>query len=107
MPQQFDLIAHIKRQYEFSQNTFGPGKRTATVLAHLRKELEEVELRPGDLGEWADLILLAIDGATRQGYSAEQIAAALFMKLAINERRVWPDWQTVADGEVMERDRTL
>lgn len=88
------LIAHIERQRDFSRQTFGPDVRTAGVIAHIRKELDEVTATPHDLSEWVDIILLAIDGAWRHGFTPEQIAAGLEAKQSKNENRTWPDWRT-------------
>ena len=102
---EFDLVAHLKRQREFSERTFGPGSRTFGVLDHIRKELAEIEKSPHDLSEWIDVVLLALDGAWRAGYTAEDIAAALFLKQAKNERRNWPDWRTAPTDRAIEHDR--
>lgn len=97
----FDLVAHVQRAREFSERTFGPGARTAGVVAHIRKELAEIEAAPDDLSEWIDVVILALDGAWRAGYSAEQIVDALAAKQAKNEARTWPDWRTApADGPI-------
>lgn len=97
----FDLIAHIERARAFSERTFGPGARTAGVIAHIRKELAEIEAAPDDLSEWIDVVILALDGAWRAGYSAEQIVEALAGKQSKNEARKWPDWRTApADGPI-------
>ncbi|HYH17528.1 MAG TPA: dATP/dGTP pyrophosphohydrolase domain-containing protein [Azospirillum sp.] len=101
----FDLIAHLRRQMEWSSRTFGPGYQVSRVLAHLRKELVEVESRPGDLEEWADVISLAFDGAWRAGHSPEQIAAGIAAKLAKNEARQWPDWRTAPPDAPIEHVR--
>ena len=66
-----DLSAHIRRQREFSLRTFGPGPRSIGVVAHIRKELREVEADPTDLSEWVDVILLALDGAWRAGHGPD------------------------------------
>lgn len=89
----YDLVSHLYRQREFSLETFGPGERVNGVLDHMKKEMREVREDPGDLEEWIDLTLLALDGAYRQGYSPEQVAAALDAKLTENENRDWPDWR--------------
>ncbi len=100
-PLPFDLVAHINRAKAFSERTFGPGARTAGVVAHIRKELAEIEAAPDDLSEWIDVVILALDGAWRAGYSAEQIVDALAAKQAKNEARTWPDWRTApADGPI-------
>jgi len=49
----------------WSHRTFGPGARQAGVVAHIRKELIEIEDEPEDLSEWADLFILGLDGCWR------------------------------------------
>ena len=100
-----DLVAHLYRQRAFSVRAFGPGTRAAGVLDHIRKELKEIEAKPDDLSEWIDVVLLACDGAWRQGYSPEQIAQALAAKLARNEARTWPDWRTADPNKAIEHVR--
>lgn len=101
----FDLIAHLHRQREFSLRTFGPGRRTKGVLDHIRKELAEIEADPTDVEEWADLLLLALDGAWRAGHEPEAIAAALEAKQTKNEGRTWPDWRTAEPDKAIEHVR--
>lgn len=102
MEQGFDLIAHLRRQRDFSLRTFGPGARLQGVLDHIRKELIEIEEHPHDIMEWIDLILLGLDGAWRSGHSPETIAAALEAKQSKNERRTWPDWRTAEPSKAIE-----
>lgn len=83
-PYQFDLVAHLRRQREFSQRTFGPGARTAGVLDHIRKELDEVAAEP-----------------TRAGHEPEAITAAIEAKQTKNEKRQWPDWRTAAPDKAI------
>ncbi len=101
----FDLLAHLRRQIQFSEQTFGPGTRSAGVLDHIRKELIEIEESPGDLTGWIDVVMLALDGAWRAGYTPEQIAARLVEKQRINEARDWPDWRTAEPGKAIELKR--
>lgn len=101
-----DLVAHLHRQREWSERTFGPGHRTAGVLDHIRKELKEIEESPLDLSEWIDVAILAFDGAWRAGYSPEEIAAALVAKQIKNEARKWPDWRTIPMDKAIEHERT-
>jgi hypothetical protein len=101
----FDLVAHLARAKAFSEKTFGPGARATTVVAHIRKELVEVEANPTDLEEWVDVAILAFDGAWRAGYTPEQIVSALAAKQAKNEARQWPDWRAVPDGQPIEHLR--
>lgn len=103
--EQFDLVAHLDRQIRFSKKTFGPDKRTQGVIAHIRKELVEIEATPDDLEEWIDVVMLALDGAWRHGHTPEEIVAALTLKLDKNERRSWPDWRTASADQPIEHDR--
>lgn len=98
----YNLTAHLVRAIEFSGRTFGPGARTAGVLAHIRKELLEIEAKPDDLSEWINVAILAFDGAWRAGYTPDQIVAALAAKQAKNEARTWPDWRTASPDAPIE-----
>lgn len=100
-----DLVAHLKRQHEWSARTFGPGHRTAGVLDDIRKELCEIEESPLDLSEWIDVAILAFDGAWRAGYTPEEIATALVAKQTKNESRTWPDWRTMPSDKAIEHER--
>jgi Protein of unknown function (DUF550) len=104
-PVSFDLVAHLARQWRFSQRTFGPGVRTAGVIDHIRKELIEIERAPLDLKEWVDVILLAFDGAQRAGNTPEVIAGAIDAVQTRNECRNWPDWRTADPDKAIEHKR--
>lgn len=97
---------HLLRQHLFSIHTFGPGARLAGVLDHIHKELIEVEQDPGDVSEWADVVILAFDGAMRQGHTPHQIIAAIKDKQARNEARTWPDWRNLPTDQAIEHDRS-
>lgn len=99
-----DLQQHIDRQIGFSEATFGPGERRAGVIEHIRKELIEIE-ESGDLEEWVDVIILAIDGAWRTGATPFQICAAIEAKQTKNEARTWPDWRDAEPGKAIEHIR--
>lgn len=98
----FDLIEHLTRQRAFSRHVFGPGARTEGVLDHIARECLEVRACPSDIREWADLILLALDGAWRAGHEPVAIAEAIAAKQARNEARTWPDWRAVPAGRAIE-----
>lgn len=100
-----DIIEHLKRQRRWSRRTFGPGERTAGVIDHIRKELREIRRDPHDLGEWIDVVILALDGAWRSGASAEQIVAALVARQERNEARTWPDWRSAPKDRAIEHVR--
>jgi hypothetical protein len=102
----FDMLQHLARQRAFSERTFGPGMRTKGVIQHIRKELVEIEQAPGDLSEWIDVAILALDGAWRTGATPEQIIEALVAKQTKNEGRNWPDWRTASPDQAIEHVRT-
>ena len=86
----FDLNDHLFNQRRWSMRTFGPHMHSRGVLDHIKKEITEIEAKPDDLSEWVDLILLAFDGAFRNGFSPNQITDALARKFRINMSRIWP-----------------
>ena len=100
-----NFIAHLHRQRAWSERTFGPGPRTAGVIDHIRRELDEIEAAPFDLEEWIDVAILAFDGAWRAGYPPEEIAAALQRKQLLNEDRKWPDWRTADPNQAIEHKK--
>lgn len=100
-----DLVEYIKNQIEFSEKTFGPDKRTEAITDHIKKELIEVAEEPNDLLEWIDLVILALDGAWRSGYTPEQVVDALHRKQIENNNREWPDWRTVPQDKAIEHLR--
>lgn len=85
------LTEYIFNHRTWSHETFGEGKRSKGLVEHIRKKLLEIEAKPDDIMEWVDVIILAIDGAWRQGYSPAQIATALLEKQRINMEREWPE----------------
>lgn len=95
----------IQDQIEFSEETFGPGTRQQGVIDHIRKELVEVEESRGDLKEWIDVLILAIDGAWRSGATPEDICTAYHLKMAVNKARSWPDWRTADPNQAIEHIR--
>lgn len=101
----FDFAEYVRNHIEWSTKTFGPGDRTEGVIKHIKKELEEVAKEPTDVMEWCDIIILAIDGAQRNGHSPEAIADALWEKQGINMKRKWPDWRTMPVGAPIEHVR--
>lgn len=96
----------IKEQREWSDRTFGPGTRLRGVLNHIRKELAEVEESCGkDITEWVDIMVLAVDGATRSGHKPEDLLNAYAEKMAENYQREWPDWRDFSEDEPIEHVR--
>lgn len=106
-PEAFTDIADqdIDGQREWSDRTFGPGKRTEGVLKHIAKELEEVRQKPDDISEWVDIMILAIDGATRAGFTGAEVTQAYHRKMIENHGREWPDWHDFSEDEPIEHIR--
>ena len=74
----------------WSRTTFGDSLRTKGLIAHIRKELEEVEANPYDLKEWVDVVLLAYDGFWRHGGVPHEFQKAIEAKFLENKERKWP-----------------
>lgn len=96
---------HLQHQHDASIRNFGPEQTPDGVLDHIRKELDEIAQNPGDITEWADLLLLAFDGAMRAGHKPQQIIDAIKAKQAANEAREWPDWRTRDPDKAIEHVR--
>lgn len=88
----------------WSQNTFGPGYRPG-VIAHIEKELREIEADPTDVYEWVDVIILALDGAMRAGHRPQTIIDAYHSKMLENLLREWPDWRLFSADQPIEHVR--
>lgn len=84
----------------WSEKNFGTGKRTEGLCKHIESELAEIRENPTDLKEWVDVIILAIDGAWRAGYTEYQIEDELIRKQEENFDRKWP--KSVSEDEPIE-----
>lgn len=101
----FNLIPFLEDQREFSLKTFGPGSRTKMNIAHIKKELVEIEEDPFDIEEWVDVILLAFDGAMRHDATPRYLVGAICHKFEKNQQRDWPDWRTADKDAPIEHIR--
>ena len=95
----------IEEQQSWSRETFGPGQRLGGVVKHIRKEVDEAEANPTDVTEWVDILILAIDGAWRQGYAPNEIIQAYHDKMRKNQTREWPDWRGLSENEPIEHSK--
>jgi hypothetical protein len=84
-----NFITYIQDHIEWSFRVFGGSVSTERLTNHIRKELDEIVAAPYDVEEWADVIILALDGAWRAGYSAEEICRALDVKQQKNKARTF------------------
>ena len=100
----------IKDAKDWSLATFGPGTRERGVIAHIRKELVEIEEAPTQekkAGEWVDVIILGIDGLWRclPDKPIGVLVAMIIAKYAKNRKREWPDWRTMTEDQPIEHKR--
>lgn len=90
----------VSEFYTWTQETFGSGLRTQGCVNHIRSELDEITAEPTDIEEWCDVIILALNGATRAAAHqlpdtatpediAELALSALREKMTRNYRRTW------------------
>lgn len=98
------LLKLLAEQISWSARTFGTGRRTKGICEHIRKELREIEAAPDDLGEWVDVMILAMDGAWRTGHTPGEIVHALAHKMQINRERVW-DMKGKTEDDAIEHRR--
>lgn len=79
------LDSVIREVNEWQAVTF-PRATPASVVEHLRREVQELVADPTDLSELADVVFLAVGLAYELGVDLKTIVAE---KLAINRARVW------------------
>lgn len=82
------LLEIAKRISVFIVGRFGPMGRDYTegILDHIRIKCEEARFADGrDVEEWVDIVILAIGGALRTGFSPEIITEAISSKMDIDE----------------------
>ena len=92
----------LTQRGQWAEETFGPGTQTDRYLSHILKEVEEVRSDPRDVVEWADIIILAFEGARRAGHPAQVILDAIRDKQERNLSRHWPNWRDVPDNQPIE-----
>lgn len=93
----------LANQKKWSKKTFGPGKRTLGLIKHIEKELAEIILKPDDLSEWIDVIILALDGYWRHGGKPWEIIKRIRKKQNVNFSRKYP--KPVSENEPSEHIR--
>ncbi len=83
----------------WSDRTFGAGRDGVGAAKHLIEEAGEAAENPDDILEWADCLMLVLDGARRQGFTVNELLAATRTKLAINKKRKWKIRDDLAYGK--------
>ena len=90
---------------EWSDKTFGDGKRTISIAYHLKKEIDELieDLECNNtketIDEFSDCFMLLFDCASHYGLKAHDIWLFCQRKLEINKSRKWgrPDKNGVVE----------
>lgn len=85
--------------HRWSEQTFGIGRSPDGPIAHLVKEVEELQKQPYDLMEYADCLMLILDAASNADIPADILLEAAWDKLEINRHRDWgkPDENGVVE----------
>lgn len=87
-----DFSSFINLHKSWSLHTFGKGKRTESLIEHIRHELKELQDADNDsdrLEECIDIIFLAIGISYRLGFTAYEIEERMMDKFVMNQRRKW------------------
>ena len=82
----------------FTDVTF-PKATARSKALHMSEEAKEAADDPSDILEWADCMILLLDGARKAGYSTQDIYAGVLRKMEINKNRRWE----IPDGEGIAR----
>lgn len=72
----------------WADETFGD-RTPEQVLAHLKREINELIETPDDRLEYADCLILLLESAQLVGLSADDVVMAAFEKMGINKKRKW------------------
>jgi hypothetical protein len=91
MKSKYTLVQFIFKFKAWSIKIFGTDKTALSITNHIREELLEVEEDPYDLVEWADVILMGIDGFVRHGGCPEDLLDIMIAKFEIVQERKYPD----------------
>lgn len=81
----------------FTDKTF-PVSTAKSKALHLAEEAREAAEDPSDILEWADCVILLLDGARKAGYTTGDLYHAVCRKMDINRKRTWqpPDDDGIA-----------
>ncbi len=86
LAQQLRLL--FRRVEKFQDRNF-PGQPLDAKFIHLGHEVEELRQAPGDLSEWADVLILYLGAAATQKITLEELLTAAHAKMDENNLRRW------------------
>ena len=75
---------------DWQDRTF-PGGGTEGRMNHAAEELDEIKAEPGDVEEYADVLILLMGQAKKFGITASELILAARHKHGINREREWGD----------------
>jgi hypothetical protein len=86
------LVALARDLADWSERTFGPDTLRGPIgaLKHLEKEAREAQAQPGDIKEYADILILWLDASRRAGFTPLDMIDAAIAKMQENKARTWP-----------------
>lgn len=79
----------LTAQRDWSLKTFGEGQRTEGIVKHIYQELQEIVSNPRDLEEWADVAILAMDGAWRSIPNFNHVLNDMYVTFKVGESVSW------------------
>lgn len=85
---------------EWSDRTFGDHRDPRRTLRHLIREVQEAHDAPGDMQEYADILLLLLDASRRAGLTIREVEQAAWWKFDKDlQYRTWgePDAEGVVE----------
>lgn len=84
----------------FTEKAF-PASTARSKALHLAEEAREAAEEPADAREWADCLILLLDGARKAGFSAQDLHEAARRKMEIIRGREWGE----PDGDGVVRHK--
>jgi hypothetical protein len=89
LPDGWYILQELQNEmHEWHQDRFGDTPREI-VIKKLEEEVGELRDSPGDIYEFADVLLCLIEAAKRAGFLAEEVIEFAWHKLEVNRRRSW------------------
>lgn len=73
---------------DFSREKF-VGQTLQGIVNHLKREAGEVAIKPNDLMEYADVLILWCEALTKNGVDVDTLVGVAWIKLDICRRRKW------------------
>jgi len=76
---------------EWADATFGVNRNPRAVVAHLKKEVDELYDNIYESEEYVDCLMLLLDAYRRSGGTADGLIEDAFKKLEVCKKRKWSE----------------